>query len=655
MSIASLFPTQPPDYQALAQQAQGMVGYGKTITSILRNKVTAPGHESFAAGMQALNGVRAAVNAPAVAAFEEGKAASDQVRSAIVQKGLEPYTEAIHIGKEIGAFVTPRAKRAKASQDAVPDVGASAVATLPDYATGAVPIHQPTVGGTGGATLGDANLAESVAPPPAVAANCPPGTAAAQMPLYPNMGLSGDYRGATNMYAQVPCGCLMILGADGTPGGWYDDHLQPIFIATALSAAGDYLVYVDNLVGNLTAAFGGNANIPRCPGSFAPPPPPPQTCPPGTGGVYPNCYAIGPPPPPPVCPPGTVGTPPNCVPVGPPPPPTPCCPEVKCPTLEIPQTLIDCICEIATAVKDFKTGGIQPISVASGAAGTQEGDYDTEEQWTGKTQQVPVIREPAEIEAAFAAAKFLVDPSTLPPPPASAQALAAPTQTFLQSFSTNGSGGGGTQGVQPGIDWLANILSLDWNAPEICLGIEQLRATLNVFSLTALLQYLGVINADGWVTPIAADYKLLKDNWSVGASAQAWVLKTTNNLIIGVVNALDGFFQVVARQAGGQLLGSVMEGLVNLVTGPVQRWLGFDPEPLLQSVRYAHQAFAPRSLPTAADATAAFLRNQITFDLWKCWVTANNQLPGPAEKVMLSLQQRPDEGSLIRAYYRGFL
>lgn len=675
--ISGIFPTSPPDYRALSDQARGMVGYGKTITSILRNKVTAPAHAAFAEGMAALNGARAAALGPSMQVYQDAKQAADQVRTAVVQQGLDHYTEGVNAGKEIGAFTAPRKRRGAVAENPVPVVGEAVPGEVTTPAAG---IMEPALRFGGAALPVPQTVVETGAPPPPV-----PATVQAAAPVLTATGGAG----AVTSPSLCPPPGGGVFYAIGLPAPYVQcwpirNDLGPFNLPTPANPPlfGVYATSVDQVwwVGYSVAR--------KCfwtdPGDHNPAPPPggaPDAafvfslnqaesnalvdylaqhgftpCAPLPVTTAPSGSSAPPPPPPPqctpqTCPPGTHwdATLCKCVPDD------GCCPKVECPTLEIPQSMIDCLCEIAQAVKDFKSGGIQPVSFASGAAGTQDGDYDTAEQWSGQTQQVPIVRELGDIKDEFVAAKFMVPPDQLPPPPTNG----TPGATFnrLQSIITTGSiGGSSTDSATPiGLDWLANVLSLDWNTPQICDGIEQLRNSLEVFSLTALLQYLGVINSDGWIAPIADDYKLLKDKWSVGASAQAWVLRTTNNLIIGVVNALDSFFQVVARQAGGQLLGSVLESLVNLVTGPVQRWLGFDPEPLLQAVRYAHQAFAPRLLPSAADATSAYLRNQIPFELWRCWVTANNQLPGPAEKVMLSLQSRPQDLDLIRAYYRGLL
>lgn len=89
--------------------------------------------------------------------------------------------------------------------------------------------------------------------------------------------------------------------------------------------------------------------------------------------------------------------------------------------------------------------------------------------------------------------------------------------------------------------------------------------------------------------------------------------------------------------------------------GFAERWLGpgFADAlvPILQQARFV----CPGSVPTAQEATAAYLANQIDGQTWRCWVRANNYIDTDYERVASAARTKLRESELISLRARGHI
>lgn len=721
MALDSLFPSAPPDYRRMADEAAGMAAYARTVTSIMRDKVTREANPSMAEGMAALNGARATVTAPGVAAFEEAKQLSDQIRSGVVKQGLDAYTEGVNIGKELGALVSPRKRKVAAASNAVPDVGGSVAFGATDaegnplvgtVAPGLLPGIAGVTAAAATAVLSDCPPGQLLTPlgcviPPGVNVAGPGGTSGVSAE---SVGTSGTATVAAGIgqievlpgcfvpgqiYDQVvdatlssqiwkpsmaartvilPPSVLVLVQIANPPGTGFDllwartgdgryvkffrnlgvwtTHTCDGFNPTAaqLQVSGCSLRGVDGDLCTCPEFFGD----PACAGAPPPPPPPPPECPPGTTGVYPNCTPI---PGTPTCPAGMhwdaarqlcvsdIDA-------------TQCCPPVNippCPTLEIPKKLIDCLCDISAAIAKAKKLETQSISFLTASAGRTSVPGDLDENWSGEPEETALLGDDPPRDQAFDRLPVIAVASLPPIPPVNGSGAGGEFGT--QSLG-NGGGGYGLNGtVPPGFNLgdAVNLFNLNWNEPDVCKGVITLRQTAGALKVSYVLQWLGVLDSNGEFGFLAKLYDQNPGALDVGAKTWRAFVRAVGAALSAAVRGLDALIAQVSVQAIGAAVAVPIRAAIDAVSGALNRWLGVDLTTLTTALMYTVTALAPTQIPSAADATSAFLRGQIDYGYWQCLVMANNQLPGPAEKVMLSLQARLNEGDLLRAWLRGLL
>lgn len=721
MALDSLFPSAPPDTRRMADEAAGMAAYARTVTSIMRDKVTREANPSMAEGMAALNGARATVTAPGVAAFEEAKQISDQIRSGVVKQGLDAYTEGVNIGKELGALVSPRKRKVAAAADAVSDVGGSVAFGATDVegnplagtvAPGLLSAPQPGFSGAAGSFAHQQTLAAlGRAPPPG------PSLTTAPFPEPTGDAVAPTSVG-TAVFAAAPVGLGMINVLPGcdVPGEIYDKDRDAALSANiwkpsmaarsvilppsvlvlvqianppgsgfdllwARTGDGRFIKFLRNLGvwttypcdgSSATAALlqvsgcslrGIEGDLCKCPIFFGdpacavtppPPPPPPPVCPPGTTGVYPNCVPI---PPTPECPPGYHwdATRQLCILDTDS---TKCCPAVNippCPDFQFPPNIEKCLCDIRDALVKVKNLDRQPITFLTATAGKTAVPDEYDELWTGEPEETALLGDPLPRDQVFQTVAALPT-ENLPPPPS------GNGTTTVTSFATQSSGGGSRNGTPPPTPGqnlnptlLLNLFNVNWNEEAVCQGIAEFRRLIGTLQIGVLLQWVGITNGKGEIVVLANAYDALENDNSVSARFKKSLIQGLHNTLTAAVNAVDALLAQVGALAITNAWATAVLTALDSIAGAIRRWLGFDTEVLTVMFRYTLTAIAPRQIPSAADATNAFLRGQISKDYWQCLVMANDQLPGPAEKVMLSLQQQLGEGDLIRAWLRGFL
>lgn len=96
------------------------------------------------------------------------------------------------------------------------------------------------------------------------------------------------------------------------------------------------------------------------------------------------------------------------------------------------------------------------------------------------------------------------------------------------------------------------------------------------------------------------------------------------------------------------VLFRAIAGLGNLLTGGA-----FNQH--VQQMDHTLNWMCPTGMPSAAEATMAHLKGEISKDTWNCWQAINGQAPGPAWEILRAQQTKPTIGELIELRRRDFL
>lgn len=330
------------------------------------------------------------------------------------------------------------------------------------------------------------------------------------------------------------------------------------------------------------------------------------------------------------------------------------CPP-PCPTLTIPPELTACLCGIKDALGKIQKLNTQPISFLTAAAGSKQGDDGFEDLWAGDPDETALLGDPPAKDEAFETIPVSAAIGAVPPPRFNLNGSGAAVKAeSLGTLLGTGTGNGlSTSGIDT--SQLGNLFNLDWNSPDVCQGVLELRKVVGTLRFGHVLQWLGITNDQGQIKFLSDAWDALKDDNSVSGRIKKSLYTTANNAICAAVNGLDALVAQLGPAVVGNVWAQVVGTVIDSINGFLSRWGGLDTTALTDALRYTLVAISPRQLPSAGDATVAYLRNQISYDLWQCWVMANNQLPGPAEKIMLAGQSQLAEGDLLRAWLRGLL
>lgn len=96
------------------------------------------------------------------------------------------------------------------------------------------------------------------------------------------------------------------------------------------------------------------------------------------------------------------------------------------------------------------------------------------------------------------------------------------------------------------------------------------------------------------------------------------------------------------------VLFRAIAGLGNLLTGGA-----FNMH--VQQMDHTLNWMCPTGMPSAAEATMAHLKGEISKDTWNCWQAINGQAPGPSWEILRAQQTKPTIGELIELRRRDFL
>lgn len=121
-----------------------------------------------------------------------------------------------------------------------------------------------------------------------------------------------------------------------------------------------------------------------------------------------------------------------------------------------------------------------------------------------------------------------------------------------------------------------------------------------------------------------------------------------DGMMMGITNRIQSWFS----QTGCNQPQHLGLRVAQTVLGLLRQYLGEGFDDLLIPVRNQARFMCPTDSPTAAEADAAFLTDEIDGDVWKCWVRAKNQDDTAYAAVLRSKQSRLGPNELVQLLRR---
>lgn len=138
----------------------------------------------------------------------------------------------------------------------------------------------------------------------------------------------------------------------------------------------------------------------------------------------------------------------------------------------------------------------------------------------------------------------------------------------------------------------------------------------------------------------------------VVAGMPGWMARALTGVMVGLdrllSDAMSGIGDLAGCTVGRPALARWVLGMLDGVTGGALR-------PYLRGLDQSLAARCPQEIPSASEATRAFLGGQIDIETWRCWTAANNQHVAPARSVMDAQRSRPGIRDIISLWRRGAL
>lgn len=145
----------------------------------------------------------------------------------------------------------------------------------------------------------------------------------------------------------------------------------------------------------------------------------------------------------------------------------------------------------------------------------------------------------------------------------------------------------------------------------------------------------------------------------IGATIAKTLLGTNMPVLPNVIERLQKWMADVCKKAAtGVACDSPLFIEVTLLASVlrfVSKWLDILPDQLNANLQQLSNSLCQYIMPTKGEADEAYLSNEITKEVWECWVKANGIHPGPAEKSMKSARSRINPGQLATLFRRGHL
>lgn len=185
----------------------------------------------------------------------------------------------------------------------------------------------------------------------------------------------------------------------------------------------------------------------------------------------------------------------------------------------------------------------------------------------------------------------------------------------------------------------------DWNNINACHGIKQFLENFSSF-ISQVPENMGFTDDANGDKKMPEWFKPIYDNlpWAIDDAAY-YVMKS-------IMKGLRAIIDFAGSGSNCNKTAMFIPSIISILGGFVSRWISTEAERFTKPYTLTSNYICPQELPTAAEATHAYIRGVIDYQTWQCWVRANNYRDVPQEKIVEANQTMPNISDYLQLMMR---